>query len=206
MVVTPDGVVWDLGEVLIRWDPLLAVAAGVGEEEARRFFDEFDFHAWNYEQDAGRSWDDALAELDRTHPHFAAHGRAYREHFAHALPGEVPGTAQILTELHRAGVPLTALTNWSDELFHGYAPQRFAFLSLFDHIVVSGTEALAKPDPAIYRLAAERSGIALDRLAFIDDRPENVAAAAELGMHGIVFTDAASLRAELVGLGLLARA
>lgn len=196
------GVVFDLGGVLIDWDPVPAVAAGVGEQEARRFFAEFDFGSWNHAQDAGRSWDDALVELERTHPHFVPHGRAYRAHFAHSLVGEIPGTAQVLRDLHAAGVPLLGLTNWSAELFGDYAPPRFDFLALFDDIVVSGAERLAKPDPAIYRLAIERSGLPAERLVFIDDRAENLAAAEAAGMRGIHFTDADALRAALVGLGL----
>ncbi|WGL53258.1 HAD family phosphatase [Nocardioides sp. BP30] len=199
----PVGVVFDFGGVLIDWDPEPAVAAGVGPEEARRFFAEFDFGSWNHAQDAGRSWDDALLELEATHPHFLAHGRAYRANFDHALRGEVPGTAQVLRDLHTAGVPLLGLTNWSDELFHGFAPQRFDFLALFEDIVVSGTEGLAKPDPAIYRLAVERIGLPAGQLVFIDDRAENVATARALGMHGIVFTDAETLRTALADLGLL---
>ncbi|WP_051068567.1 HAD family hydrolase [Nocardioides sp. Iso805N] len=196
------GVVFDFGGVLIDWDPVPAVAAGVGEEEARRFFAEFDFASWNHAQDAGRSWDDALLELEASHPHLLRHGQAYRTHFDHALVGEIPGTAQVLRDLHSAGVPLLGLTNWSDELFHDHAPQRFDFLALFDDIVVSGTEGLAKPDATIYRLAIERSGLPAEELVFIDDRVENVSAAEAVGMHGIHFTDAASLRLALAGLGL----
>ncbi len=196
------GVVFDFGNVLIDWDPVPAVAAGVGEAEARRFLAEFDFHGWNLGPDGGQSWDEALATLARTHPQFVEHGTAYRVHFAASLRGEVPGSVAVLRELHAAGVHLAGLTNWSDELYHGYAPQRFEFLALFDHVVVSGTEGLAKPDPAIYRLAAERSGRPLDRLVFVDDRPENVAAAAALGMDGIVFTGADDLRAALRRRGL----
>jgi len=196
------GVMFDFGGVLIDWDPVPAVEHGVGADEARRFFAEFDFAAWNHAQDAGRTWDDALAELERTHPHFLTHGQAYRANFDHALIGEIPGTAQVLRDLHAAGVPLFGLTNWSDELFGDHAPQRFDFLALFDDIVVSGTEGLAKPDPAIYRLAIERSGLAAEQLAFVDDRPENVAAGEAAGMHGIHFTDASALRSALAALGL----
>ena len=197
------GVVWDFGGVLIDWDPFPAVAAGVGEEEAQRFFAEFDFATWNHAQDAGRTWDEALAVLERSHPHFLPHGRGYRAHFAHSLVGEIPGTAQILRDLHAGGVPLLGLTNWSEETFGDYAPPRFDFLALFDDIVVSGAEQLAKPDPAIYRLAIDRSGLPAEQLVFIDDRPENVAAAEAAGMRGIVFTDAGALRSALVDLGLL---
>jgi 2-haloacid dehalogenase len=195
-------VVFDFGGVLIDWDPVPAVVAGVGEDEARRFFAEFDFDTWNHAQDAGRTWDDALTELERTHPHLLTHGRAYREHFASSLVGEIPGTAQVLRDLHAAGVPLLGLTNWSDELFHDHAPRMFDFLALFDDIVVSGTEQLAKPDAAIYRLAIERSGLPAERLVFIDDRQVNVDAADAIGMHGILFTDAETLRTRLRALGL----
>ena len=95
------GVVWDFGGVLIDWDPFPAVAAAVGEDEARRFFAEFDFATWNHAQDAGRTWDEALAVLERSHPHFLPHGRGYRTHFAHSLVGEIPGTAQILRDRER---------------------------------------------------------------------------------------------------------
>lgn len=196
------GVVFDFGQVLIDWDPVRAIAAGVGRAEAERFLAEFDFHTWNLACDAGMSWDDAIAELERTHPEYVVHGRAYREHFAEALVGEIPGTAQIVRELHAAGVPLAGLTNWSDELYHAHAPQRFEVLGLLDTVIVSGTERLAKPDPAIYHLVAERTGRPLPEWIFVDDRPANVEAASALGMGGIVFTDAASLRAALRERGL----
>jgi 2-haloacid dehalogenase len=197
------GVVWDLGNVLIAWEPVRAVAAGVGDDEARRFIAGFDFGAWNHSCDAGRPWPDALAELAATAPEWAAHGRAYYDHFGASLTGEVPGTVDVVRELAAAGVPQCGLTNWSHELYHAHAPARFPFLGLLDHVVVSGTEGIAKPDPRIYRLAAERSGLDPSALLFVDDRADNVAAARSLGMAGVVFTDAASLRAELVALGLL---
>lgn len=196
------GVVWDFGGVLIDWDPFPAVATALGEREAARFFAEFDFHSWNLGPDAGQGWDEALADLEASHPHFLPHGRAYREHFAHALVGEVAGTADIVRELHHAGVRQLGLTNWSDELYHAHAPARFDVLALLEHVVVSGTERIAKPDPAIYRLLEERSGLPLQRLVFVDDREANVGAARELGMDGIVFTDADDVRAELRERGL----
>lgn len=196
------GVVWDLGNVLIEWEPIRAVAAGLGEAEARRFLAGFDFETWNHSCDAGRPWDDAIAELDRDHPEWSAHGRAYREHFAASLTGEVPGTATIVRALHDAGVPQCGLTNWSSELFHAHAPATYEVLRLLDHVVVSGDEGVAKPDPAIYRIAAERSGLPLGSLVFVDDKEANVAAAAALGMHGLVFTGADRLRSDLRKLGL----
>jgi 2-haloacid dehalogenase len=199
----PGAVVFDLGNVLIEWDPYAAVAAGVGPDEARRFLaaPDFDFLAWNHLQDAGRSWDEGVAEVARTHPHWAEHARAYRTHFAASLLGEVPGTVAVVRDLHAAGVRLLGLTNWSAELYP-HAPATFEVLGLLDDVVVSGREGVAKPERRAFEIVAERAGLPLDRLAFVDDRAENVAAAAALGMDAIVFTDAAALRADLAARGL----
>jgi len=196
------GVVWDFGGVLVDWDPFPAVAAGVGEDAARAFFDGFDFGAWNYACDAGRTWDEALAILERDHPELVPAGKAYRANFDKALVGEIPGTHAIVRHLHRQRFRQFGLTNWSDELYHAYAPQRFETLTLLEDVVVSGTVRLAKPDPAIYRLAGERSGLPLSSLVFVDDSPKNVEAARAAGMHALHFTDADALRADLQALGV----
>lgn len=193
--------VWDLGNVLIDWDPRAAVAAGLGDAEARRFFDGFDFGTWNHACDAGRPWSEALALLDRDHPEWAAHGRAYFDNFGASMVGEHPGTVALVRELHAAGVPQVGLTNFSAELYP-HAPARFDFLGLLEDVVVSGVEGVAKPDPAIYRMAAERCGLPLAALVFVDDKAVNVTAAEALGMRGLVFTDADRLRLDLRGLGL----
>lgn len=194
---------FDLGNVLIDWDPYAAIAAGVGPVEARRFLDatDFDFMAWNHAQDSGRSWDEGEAEVASTHPHWAEHARAYRANFAESLLGEVSGSIAIVRDLHASGVPLLGLTNWSRELYP-HAPTRFAFLALLDHVIVSGIEGVAKPDPAVFRIVAKRAGIPLEQLAFVDDRADNVAAARDLGMDAILFIDADNLRRDLGDRGL----
>jgi 2-haloacid dehalogenase len=196
-------VVFDLGNVLIDWDPYAAIAAGVGPVEARRFLDadDFDFMAWNHGPDAGGSWDDAEDDVRRTHPHWVEHALAYRANFAESLVGEVPGTVDVVRDLHAAGVPLAGLTNWSDELYP-HAPARFEFLGLLADTVVSGTVGAAKPDRRAYEIAAERLGLPLERLAFVDDKQLNVDAAAALGMDAILFTDATTLRSDLRSRGL----
>ena len=93
------------------------------------------------------------------------------------------------------------LTNWSAELYP-HAPATFEFLGLLQDVVVSGQEGVAKPDPRVFEIVAERSGLPLERLVFVDDRPGNVAAAEALGMDGIVFTDSDRLRAALRERGL----
>jgi len=201
--LTPAAVVFDLGNVLIRWDPHPAIAAGVGNDEAERFLAaaDFDFLAWNHLQDGGRTWDEAEAEVEATHPHWARHAASYRAEFAHSLLGAVDDSVAVLRELDTAGVRLVALTNWSSELFP-HARERFAFLTLFEDIVVSGDEGVAKPAPEIFARLQQRLGLALDRCVFVDDKAENVAAAARAGMDAIVFTDGAHLRDDLRARGL----
>ena len=199
----PLAVVLDLGNVLIDWDPAAAIAAGVGEDEARRFLaaEDFDFMAWNHGPDSGGTWEEAEAEVRRTHPHWVEHALSYRAHFAASLLGAVPGTADIVRDLHEAGIPVLGLTNWSAELYP-HAPARFEILGLFDHVVVSGEIGAAKPDPAAYRVVIERSGVPPEALVFVDDKQVNVDAAAALGMDAICFTGADELREQLRRRGL----
>ncbi len=197
--------VFDLGGVVVVWDPVPAVAAAVGQERAQQFVHggEFDFWAWNHAQDAGRSFADGEASARATHPHLAEEIAAYRPHFARALRGLVPGTPAILQDLHARGVRLVALTNWSAETFR-HAPETYPeVFALFDDVIVSGVEGVAKPDPAIFEVLGRRLGHSIDGVLFVDDAEANVAAARAAGMDAVRFTDAASLSEDLVRRGLL---
>ncbi|RNI18166.1 HAD family hydrolase [Flexivirga caeni] len=200
-----DAVVFDLGNVLIQWDPAPAIAAGVGEERARAFLTcgEFDFHAWNHAQDSGRTFADGEAEATAAYPHLADEIRSYRANFAASLRGPIDGTVAILKQLHAAQIPLVALTNWSAETFP-IALDTFDFLDLFEDIVVSGEEGVAKPDPEIFEELEDRIRHlgSLDDCIFIDDSLANVQAATAAGMDAIAFTSAEELRADLLVRGL----
>ncbi len=197
------GVILDLGNVLIDWQPAAAIAAGVGADEARRFLaaEDFDFMAFNHGPDCGGSWDDAEDDVRRTHPHWTEHALAYRANFVDSLVGEVPGSIDLVRDLHAAGIPMWGLTNWSDELWP-HAPRIFSFLELLDDIVVSGTEGAAKPDARIYEIAVQRSGLPASDLVFVDDKPTNVAGAQAVGLDAILFTGANDLRLALRDRGL----
>ncbi len=195
----PSAVVLDLGNVVVRWDPAPAVAAGVGEAEAAAFLgaDELDFGAWNQAQDGGRTWADALAWIEQHHPRWLEHARAYRQHFGRSLVALVDGTDAVLRDLAAAGVPTYALTNWSAETFP-IARERFGdVLDLFADVVVSGEVGLVKPDPRIFALTAERLGREPADLFFADDSATNVTAAREAGWDAVLFTGAEALRADL---------
>jgi 2-haloacid dehalogenase len=202
-VMTVDAVVFDLGNVLITWDPYPAIAKAVGQQEATRFLADqgFDFMAWNHKQDAGRSWDGGEEAAVMAHPHWEEAIRAYRANFGDSLVGAIEDTVQILRELHAAAVPLYGLTNWSAELFP-VARRRFDFLDLFEDIIVSGEEGVAKPNPEIFKILGERITHPLERCVFIDDSAANIAAAGQAGLDTILFTDTGHLREDLLLRGL----
>jgi 2-haloacid dehalogenase len=197
-----DTVVLDLGGVLIDWDPrhLYRTLFHGDHAATEQFLSEVCTPAWNLQQDAGRPWADAVAVLQEQYPERAELIGAYHVRWPEMIAGAIPGTVAILRALHAAGTPLYALTNWSHETFP-IAEQRFDFLALFRGIVVSGSERLVKPDPAIYRLLVERFGLDPARCVYIDDNPTNAAAASGLGMHAIHFTSADALAGELRALG-----
>ena len=158
--------------------------------------------AFNHGPDSGGSWEDAEDEVRRTHPHWVDHALSYRANFAQSLAGEVPGSVDLLRDLHAAGIPMWGLTNWSHELWP-HAPARFGFLDeLLESVVVSGTEGVAKPDPGIYELVVERSGIPAEELVFVDDKQANVDGAVAVGLDGVLFTGADDLRTALRERGL----
>ena len=182
-----------------------AIAAVVGETRAEHFVHgtEFDFAMWNHAQDSGRSWADAEAAAKASHPDLAEEISAYRPNFALSLPGLVPGTAEILRALHDRGVRLVALTNWSAETIH-HGPEIFPeVFDLFDDIVVSGAEGVAKPDREIFQILARRLTHPISGVFYVDDSPRNVDAARAAGMDPVRFTDAATLLEELKSRGLL---
>lgn len=199
--VRPTTVVFDLGQVLVRWDPYEPFAERWTRAEWEAFSAEIDFPAFNHEQDAGRTIADAVAALRDIHPHRVADFEHYITNFARSLGGPVPGTTEIVDELREAGVRVLGLTNWSAETFHE-AARSAPVIDRLESILVSGEVGLAKPDPAIYELLVERYGLDPARTVFTDDSPANVRAAAETGLVALHFTDAARLRTELRELGL----
>lgn len=197
-----DAVLFDLGRVLVRWDPYLPFAGRFDRADVDRFFAEVDFPAFNHAQDAGRPWAQAREELARTHPEHLPLLDTYVEHFAESVPGEVPGSAAVVDDLQAAGVRTLGLTNWSAETFH-VAGEQAPVVTRLEAVLVSGEERVAKPDPAVFRLAVERFGLEPGRTLFTDDSPRNVEAAAALGFVTELFVDAVGVRARLAALGAL---
>jgi 2-haloacid dehalogenase len=196
-------VVFDLGGVLIEWDPRRLYRKLLPDEaEVEAFLAEVCTAEWNYQQDAGRTWAEAVAELSGRHPELAGLIAAYYQRWEEMLGGAIADSVTLLEELDAAGVPLYALTNWSRETFP-IARRRFEFLGRFRGIVVSGEERAAKPDPRIYRTLLERYRLDAGACLFVDDVAKNVEGARAAGMEGVLFTSAAALRRELIARSIL---
>jgi 2-haloacid dehalogenase len=198
-------VVFDIGNVLIHWDPrVLYRKIFATEDEVVWFLSNVCTHEWNLEQDRGRSFEDAIAEATARHPGYAEAIAAYDLRWHETILAPIDGTVAILDALKAQGTPLYAITNWHQDKFRE-TQARFPFLtSSFRDIVVSGDERLIKPDPAIYRLLLERNGLRAADCLFIDDSPKNVAGAEAVGMKAHHFTSPENLRAHLAGAGILA--
>jgi len=198
-----DAVVFDLGGVLIDWDPRYLYRTLFDGDDAamERFLAEVTTPAWNAEQDAGRTWREAVDALIALHPDRRDVIVAYDERWAEMLGGPIDGTVDVLADLRRIGIRLAALSNWSAEKFP-IARERYPFLGWFDAIVISGEVGMAKPDPRIFRHLLERTGLAAETVVYVDDAPANVAAATQLGMTAVRFRDPETLRDDLRRLGL----
>lgn len=200
-----DAVVLDYGNVLYAWDPYGAVAGVVPVRAWNDFVRHGGFARWNEMADAGDDLDEIAARLAAAHPDrpdWLATYRTYLDRFGRSLLGPVPGSAQLVRDLHEAGVPLYLLSNFHDRLFTAHAdlcPE----LALMDGMVVSGEVGLTKPDPRVFTLTLERFALEASRTLFVDDSAPNIAAAASLGIRTHHFTAAGRLRAELADLGLV---
>jgi 2-haloacid dehalogenase len=196
-------VVFDLGGVLIDWNPRYLYRRLFDDEAAMEaFLADVVSPEWNGQQDAGRTWAEAVDILSREHPEQRELIAAYWHRWQETLGGAIEPTVEVLAELRATGVRLLALSNWSAETFPVARP-RYPFLEWFEGIVVSGEVGVAKPDPRIFRHLLERFELDPAQTVFIDDSAANVEAAARLGIVALRFVDAAALRAELVALGLL---
>jgi 2-haloacid dehalogenase len=197
-------IVFDFVGVLLDWDPrYLYRKIFNGDLEAmERFLTEIDFSTWNLQQDQGRPFADAVAELSRKYPHYAALIQAYNARWEESIGGPIQPTIEILRALKQARLPLYGLSNWSAEKFQFFRPKH-EFFSWFDDILISGEVKLVKPDPRIFTVFLERIGRSAAECLLIDDSQANLTVAARLGFKTILFKSPEQLEAELKQLGLL---
>lgn len=203
---SPDikAIVFDLGGVLIDWDPRHMYRSVFDDEtEMEHFLTEIATLKWNSQHDAGLPWAEGVANLSDEHPEYAHLIELYQQRWIEMLKGPIEGTVAILARLKATGHELHALTNWSSETFP-IALARYEFLSWFEHIVVSGEEKVIKPDPDIYEILLERIGRNAYECVFIDDSMKNIEAARQLGFAGIHFISPEQLASDLAALGVAA--
>jgi 2-haloacid dehalogenase len=196
-------VVFDIGNVLIEWDPRhLYRRIFDTPEEIELFLSTICTSAWNLEFDRGKSFAEGIAELVAKHPKHEAAIRAFDERWGEMIPGLVPGTLALMERLEERQVPLYAITNFSAEKY-AEARVRFPFFDRFRGVIVSGREQILKPDTAIFDLLLNRYDLRAADCLFIDDSVANVAGARSAGMRAHHFRDAKGLETELAALGLL---
>ena len=197
----PTRVVFDIGNVLVHWDPRrLYRTIFKTEAEVEDFLTRVLPPEWNLEQDRGRRWKDAEENQITLFPDYADAIRAFRARWIETVPHAIEGTVALLAKLKAAGVPLYAITNFaSDTLIEAKAAYPFLAHSFID-MVVSGDEKLLKPDPAIYHVLLKRQNLLATDCVFIDDSQKNVDAAAKLGFHALHFTSPDAFAKDLQAL------
>ena len=198
-----QSVIFDVGRVLFDWDLRYLFSKMISEkDELEWFVTHVVTPEWHFQHVAGRALADMLPELKAEFPDHAPLIDAYSTRFNETIPAAMPGSLELVERLNAAGVPLFAITNFGHEFWEGFRPTQPIF-DRFRDIVVSGTEKLMKPDPAIYRLAIERFGIDPAGAIFIDDVARNIEGAESVGIAGHLFKDAVMLEADLVARGYL---
>lgn len=191
-----DTIVFDLGGVLVDWNPRYLYRKLLPESQIEWFLEHVCHGEWNDAQDAGRSFAEAIQEATARHPEYEKYIRAYHERWEEMLGGAKQDTVRLLEEIKAAGFRVYALSNWSHETFP-VAERLYPFLKLFDGKVVSGFERVKKPDPRIFEILQDRFRVEPARAIFIDDVEKNIRAANELGYGTIHFHTAEAARSVL---------
>ena len=183
--------------MLVQWHPEMVYGEYFGDEAKAWWFlrhvADMDFRQ---RIDAGESMDACIREKQAQFPEYGQAIELYRNKWREMLTDEVPGMREVISELKSKNHEVYGLTNWSMETFPE-AREHFGILQMIDHYVVSGAEGLVKPDPRLFQVLLDRYGLKAEECLFVDDNPDNVAAAQKMGMQGIVFTSAADLRKKL---------
>lgn len=197
-------VVFDVGKVLVEWDPRYLYEKLIADRaEREHFLSHIATRQWHFQHDAGRPFAETSAELIAAHPGYRDLILAWGSRWLETMPHLIEGMAALVAELATRGVPLFSITNFSGEFFPLFKAREAALFAPFRDIVVSGDEKLTKPGPEIYRLALRRFALGRGEALFVDDVSENVAAAEREGFVGHYFVDAPTLRADLERRGLL---
>ncbi len=200
--MTVNAVIFDIGNVLVEWDPRRLYSQLIKDpDELEWFLDKVVPLSWHTDHDRGRPFAESIAERQRLWPAYHDLIALFYERWEETIGPPIAGTVEILEALDDKGIAVFALTNYSAETFPAFR-RRFPFAKRFRDIVVSGEEGMVKPDPRLYDLAIRRFGIKPEATVFIDDRLDNIKAANAKGLRGGHFIGAEDLKADLLRLGL----
>ncbi|WP_312305789.1 HAD family phosphatase [Chryseobacterium sp.] len=196
-------IIFDFGGVLMDWNPRYFFKTYFNDDEKMEYFlENIAQDEWNIEQDRGRSLSEGTEIQVKKFPDWEKEIRAYYDNWTVMLKSDIPQNVDVLRKLKNTDYQLFGLTNWSAETFP-YALENYDFFQIFNgKIVVSGTEKLIKPDPAIWHILLERYNIQAGESVFIDDNPKNIEMAQSLGFATIHVTPDTNLEQELAGLGV----
>ncbi|WP_298438133.1 HAD family phosphatase [uncultured Jannaschia sp.] len=200
--MTIRAVVFDIGNVLIEWQPERWYDARIGADRRRAMFAALDLHAMNDRVDRGEGFRDVIYGTAAAHPDWADEIRMWHDHWLDLATPEIPRSVRLMRALRAKDVPVHALTNFGVETF-ALARTRYDFLSEFDRTFVSGHLRVIKPDAGIYAAVEDGTGLGGDALLFADDRAENIAAAAARGWRTHHFEGPDGWADRLVSEGLL---
>jgi 2-haloacid dehalogenase len=199
-----EAVVYDIGNVLIEWQPERYYDRRIGASARQRLFADVDLHAMNEAIDAGGLFRETIYDWADRHPEWATEIRWWYDHWIEMAAPRIERSIALMRALQAKGVPVFALTNFGIHAFD-YALTQYDFLAAFDRAYVSGRMGVTKPDPRIYQMVEDDCGIAPGGLLFVDDRPENIAAAEARGWQGHVFAGPEPWARRLVDAGLLTK-
>lgn len=199
---TPKAVVFDIGNVLIEWQPERFFDAQIGEDKRRALFGAIDLHAMNDRVDSGENFTAVLHETAALHPEFKAELDIWHDRWIDMASPAIDHSVRLMAALQARGVPVFSLTNFGIETYV-IAAKRYAFLRAFDRDFISGHMGVIKPDPPIYEMLEQGSGLAGADLLFTDDRIDNINAAAARGWQTHLFEGAQGWADRLVAEGLL---
>lgn len=198
-----DHIVFDIGKVLIHYDPNIPFSRIIPDDGERRwFFENVCTHDWNLEQDRGRTWEEAEDLLIAEHPDREEQIRAFRKHWHEMVPHPYEGSVAIMESLIEKGRDVTMLTNFASDTFR-QAQEIFPFLKKPRGVTVSGDIKLIKPDVAIYEKHARDFDLKPEATLFIDDSYPNVEGARKAGWQAVHFVDVETLKKDLGALGVV---
>lgn len=203
--MTIRAVIFDIGNVLIEWQPERFYDRTIGEARRRAMFDAVDLHGMNDRVDLGQGFRDVIYEVAEANPDWRPEIRMWHDHWLELAHPVIDRSVRLLRALRAKGVPVHALTNFGIESFD-LAKGHFDFLTEFDHAFVSGHMGVIKPDATIYQMVERDLGLPGDALLFADDRADNIKMAASRGWHTHLFDHPAGWAERLVAEGLLTTA